>query len=139
MHFRYRQRLTAINPAFDPRAVDNAFHYDGDQSDTGSSTMSGATTQPTYQLETSGFEPIASQATQAELRRIEERLQVLERDEEMRNAARSNILKIRRQHDDQIALKRKREDDEFRSATENAEAEEEVGDFLSLSICLSIL
>lgn len=126
--YRHRERPATINPTFDSGAIENPSRYDGDQSDTGSSTMSGPSTNAGagHQLATSGFEPIVSQATQSELQRIESRLQQLERDEEMRNAARTNVLMIRREHDSHLAMKRKREDDEFRAVTENAEAEEEV-------------
>ncbi|KAK2759347.1 hypothetical protein FQN54_002825 [Arachnomyces sp. PD_36] len=117
-------RPAAINPEFDRRQLDNSFPYDGDQSDSGSSTMSGPSTNPGHQLATSGFEPIVPQNTHLELERIEVRLRELEEEEERRNGARTSVLLVRRDHDAFIAAKRKREDDEFREITERAEAEE---------------
>lgn len=134
--FRYRKRPAAINPDFDPGAIDDSSRYDGDESDTGSSMMSVPNTSPGHQLATSGFEPIVSEATHSELERIEERLLALQKDEEIRIAARTNVLMLRREHDGYIARKRKREDDEFREITENAEAEEEVRNSLSFFSCL---
>jgi hypothetical protein len=67
---------------------------------------------PMHEHHPQGVPPVHSPAT---LEHIEARLRQLEHDEMARNATRSRILAMR-----------KHEDEEFRSMTERAEAEEEV-------------
>jgi hypothetical protein len=142
-YFRFRARPSSINPASDSEAVDDCSCYDGDQSDCSSSIMSaGPTASNGHQLTTAGFEPIVPQETHVELERIEARLRALEKEEESRIASRTNVLLARRDHDTQLAQKRKREDDQFQVITERAEAEEEVSTtpvfaLHSLFLCLS--